>query len=191
MNRLTVKNYLMGLGLVLVGPYVMAQTATISYSGTIRAATCSITASAATGSTTASTGYTVSLPAVGTGSGNGNGLGVTGGTAGRTPFYLGVTGCGSGTALSPSITFQSASNGRTDNSLIPTQGPTNLVIDVLDKDATKISLVTNTTLASFTWPASGASSYYDSLFYLQYRANTGAVTGSGVVSGSFVVQLAY
>jgi len=178
MNILKVKNYLLAFGLALVGAGAMAQTATINFSGTVNAQTCVITASTTAGSTASVSSLTITLPTVS------NGLLTSGATLGKTVFYMGVYGClagVAGTTYTPKLYLSSSS---ASGGYLST-GITNLVLELLDKNSSSISLTTTPTAftnSSFSYTGVGAATAYENAFYIQYRASGGAVSSTGTTS---------
>lgn len=183
MNILKAKNYLFGFGLALASLGAMAQSATVSFSGTVNSASCLLTVSAAGGTQTQATSFT--LPTVSSST-----LASSGNTAGKTTFYMGVTGCSTAAAITPKLYLSSSS---TSGGYLTT-GITNVVLELLDASNNTLSLTstptayTGTTWASFT-PAAGTT-YYEKAFSIQYRA-TGAAGSGSVTSPSMTITLQY
>jgi len=186
MNILKWKNYLMAFALVVLAASSFAQAATLSFSGSIYATTCSITMSQTAGSTTAATNLGLAMPPLAT-----SALSTVGAiAASKTSFYMGVTGCtSSGTAtVTPKLYLAStsASGGYLSS------GITNLVFEMFDSTNTSLPLSTTATAytkTSFSYTGTPAS-YYENQFYVQYRT-TAAVTATGSPSASITVTLQY
>ena len=177
------KNGLVTLGLLVTGVNAMAQSATVTFSGTVNAATCFITLSTSSGSTTSAPTLSVTLPTVST-----TAL-TSGATIGKTSFYMGVSGCTAGTALTPNLYLSSSSA----SSGYMTSGVTNLVFELLDSSGNTVVLTTlPTSKATFTVPTTTtAGTAYSSQFFIQYRANGGAVSATGSATASMTVNLLY
>ncbi len=178
MNILKVRNYLLASGLALVGAGAMAQSATITFNGTVNAQTCVITASTTSGTTAAVNSLTITLPTVSNGQLN------SGSTVGKTVFYMGVSGCLAGAAgvtHTPKLYLSSSS---ASGGYLST-GITNLVLELLDKNSSSISLTSTPTAfpnSSFSYTGVGALTTYENAFYIQYRASGGAVTATGAIT---------
>lgn len=183
MKFLNLKTCLAALGLLVASINGMAQSATVTFNGTVNAATCFITLSTSSGSTTSASTLTLTLPTVST-----SAL-TSGATAGKTSFYMGVSGCTAGTALTPNLYLSSSSV--TGGYLV--SGVTNLVFELLDSTSTSVVLTTlPTSKATFTVPTSTTTTTaYSSQFFIQYRANGAAVTATGSPTANLTVSLLY
>ncbi len=186
MNILKWKNYLKAFALMALFASSLAHAATLTFSGTVFANTCSITMSQTTGSTTAANTLSLTMPSLTTSQ-----LSAVGAiTASKTLFYMGVTGCSNSgnAAVTPKLYLSStsASGGYL------TSGITNLVFELFDSTNTSLSLSTTATAytkTSFSYTGAPAA-YYENQFYVQYRA-TAAVTATGSPTASITVTLLY
>ena len=184
MKFLNFKSGIAALGLLIVSINGMAQSATVSFSGTVNAATCFITLSTSSGSTTSASNLSLTLPTVST-----TALTLSGSTAGKTSFYMGVSGCSAGTTLTPNLYLSSSSV--TGGYLV--SGVTNLVFELLDSTSTTVSLTAiPVSKATFTVPTTTTTTTaYSSQFFIQYRANGAAVTATGSPTATLTVSLLY
>ena len=183
MKYLNLKSCLVMISMLAASINGMAQSATVTFSGTVNAATCFITLSTSSGSTTSASTLSLTLPTVST-----TAL-TSGATIGKTSFYMGVSGCTAGTALTPNLYLSSSSA----SSGYMTSGVTNLVFELLDSSSTTVVLTTlPTSKATFTVPTTTtAGTAYSSQFFIQYRANGGAVSATGSATASMTVNLLY
>lgn len=185
MNIVKARNYLLAVALALFGAGTMAQTATINFSGALVSQTCVITASTTSGSTASVGTVQVTLPTVTAAQ-----LGAAT-VLGKTTFYMGVYGCVAGAAnvtWTPKLYLSSAT---ASNGYLAT-GVNNLVLELLDKAGSSLSLTSNPTAfpnSSFSYTGSAAATAYENAFYIQYRTIGTLGTGTfNAVSMNVLLQ---
>jgi major type 1 subunit fimbrin (pilin) len=158
---------------VAFAPTAQATDGTISFTGQINAATCTIN--------NGTPDFTVQLPTVATTT-----LAAHGNTAGQTQFKIELSGCTSGTNAS-AFFEQGANVDPITGNLISTGGASNVQLQLLNSNGTSvINLLnpsTNTTTADVS-TGSGTLTYY-----VQYFAT--AASSAGSVSGTEQYTIAY
>ena len=176
------KNGLVTLGLLVTGVSSMAQSATVTFSGTVKASTCSLSVNSTTGATA-----TVTLPAY-----SSNTLAAAAGTTSpSTSFTMGVSGC-SGTAVTP-LLYMSATNvtSYNSNSYI-TSGITGVAFELLDSTSTRINVSTTPTLVTTLSSVSTATPSATATYYVRYVSTSTSITaGSSTAGATLTVSLYY
>lgn len=149
-----------------------AADGTITFNGSITASTCSINSG--------SPSFTVTMPTVGT-----TAFAAAGDYAGRTPFAISLSGCGSLTNtvnayFEPGSTVNAA--GRLNN----TGAATGVDLQLLNASMGSIDLNTQAGTSTATISAGAATLNY----YVQYYATTGTV-GAGAVNSTVDYTIQY
>ena len=192
MKYVNFKSGIAALGMLIVSVNGMAQSATVTFSGTVKTTTCSLTvAGPASAGTTTATTTTVSsssgtasifLPSIAPS----QLTGAVGTTAGTTAIALGVSGCAVSSGLTPTIYLSSsvASGG-----YIPT-GLSGISFQLLDSTSSAITLTTSPTYnASLTALGTGTSASLT--YYIRYIATAATVTAVGSSSAATMTVTLY
>lgn len=169
---------------VLVAPSAFANTGSVTINGTVTATTCPTVLINGAASTT------VTLPTVSAS------LLAGGGSAGRTPFSIGVTGCTVSGNTVMNIYFTPTSfntSGRVSKAVGSTSN--NVDVELMSAsqvviDGTKVfgsQYLNQSTIAAGSTLVAGAATQN---FYAQYRGNGAAIT-AGTFTGSFSFTVVY
>jgi len=190
MNILKWKNYLKAFGLVVLtaSSVAHAQAATLTFSGTIVAATCVITMSQTAGTTAAANTLALTMPTL-----TPSAFATAGAiAASKTSFYMGVAGCSTGGVSPVTPKLYLASTSASGGYL--TSGITGILFEMFDSTNTSLSLSTTATAytkTSFSYTGTPAA-YYENQFYVQYRSTASYVAGTtGSPTATITVTLQY
>jgi len=160
---------------VLLAQGAQASDGTISFTGALQAATCTITGGG---------NQTVTLPTLATST-----LAAAGATGGDTFFNIAVTGCTGGLTTATAYFEAGANVDSVTGRLKNTGAAANVQIQVLNGSGSVVNLAGATTVAQSTTAASLTSNAGTQSFIARYYA-TGATT-AGAVTSSVTYSMVY
>lgn len=183
MKFLNFKSGIAALGLLIVSINGFAQTATVTFSGTVTASTCVLTVN---GTTVTGSAATVSLPTY-----SSSILAAAAGTTSpSTSFTMGVSSCS--TTATPYL-YLSAPNITTYSSkTLITSGITGVGFELLDSTSTTIALSTTPTRLTTLSSVSSTTTTASATYYVRYMSTATSITaGSSTSSATLTVTLYY